>query len=72
MDEEQTTDDQLIQDTLHGIFDNMTCPEDDDFNLPDLDWVSTFAENGVLTTDKGLVIRLNDGREYQITIVQSR
>lgn len=34
--------------------------------------VSTFEEAGVLTYDKGLVIRLPDGTEYQLTIVRSR
>ena len=34
--------------------------------------VQTFEEAGVMTYDKGLVIRLPDGSEYQITITQSR
>ncbi|MHB1041300.1 MAG: hypothetical protein ACYC0Q_00450 [Eubacteriales bacterium] len=32
----------------------------------------TFGEAGVLTTNEGLVVRLADGKEFQITIVQSR
>ena len=34
--------------------------------------VRTFAEAGVLTYNKGLVISLPDGTEFQLTIVQSR
>jgi len=34
--------------------------------------VRTYAEAGVLTSDAGLVIRFDDGREFQITIVRSR
>ncbi len=32
----------------------------------------SFAEAGVLTCNKGLVITLADGSEYQLTIVRSR
>jgi len=31
----------------------------------------TFADAGVLTSDQGLVLRLEDGSEFQITIQQS-
>ena len=34
--------------------------------------VRTFAEAGVMTYNKGLVITLPDGSEYQLTIIQSR
>lgn len=35
-------------------------------------YVGTFNEHGLLTMNKGIVIRDNKGNEYQITIVQSR
>ena len=42
----------------------------------DINWenlrVETFANAGVMTYNKGLVITLPDGSEYQLTIVQSR
>ena len=38
----------------------------------EIELVSTFEEAGVLTTNKGLVVRMKDRREFQITIVQSR
>ncbi|MEN6386016.1 MAG: hypothetical protein ABFD79_12585 [Phycisphaerales bacterium] len=34
--------------------------------------ILTFDEAGMLTNDKGLVIRTSDGNEFQITIIQSR
>lgn len=34
--------------------------------------VDTFDEAGVMTMNKGLVIGLDDGTEFQITIVRSR
>ena len=34
--------------------------------------VRTYAEAGVMTYDKGLVITTPDGQEFQLTIVRSR
>mgnify|MGYP001166936767 CR=1 FL=1 len=34
--------------------------------------VKTYEEAGLLSYDEGLVITLPDGREYQLTIVQSK
>ena len=34
--------------------------------------VKTFEEAMVLTSNKGLVIRLEDGSEFQVTVVKSR
>lgn len=34
--------------------------------------VATFADWMILTRDKGLVIRLEDGSEFQVTIVKSK
>lgn len=39
---------------------------------PQLRTVRTFDEVGLLTTDKGLVLRFSDESEYQITIVCSK
>lgn len=38
----------------------------------DIRSILTFEEAGMLTNDKGLVIRTCDGSEFQITIIQSR
>lgn len=34
--------------------------------------VSTFHDAGILTRDRGLVLELKDGTEFQITIVKSK
>ena len=34
--------------------------------------VSTFEDVGMLTRNRGLVVRLQNGAEFQLTIVQSR
>ena len=34
--------------------------------------VSTYAEGGYLTRDAGFVVRMEDGSEYQITVIRSR
>jgi len=33
---------------------------------------TSFEEEGLLTSDHGLVLRLEDGSEFQITVVKSR
>ena len=38
----------------------------------DVSDVRTFEESGIMTRNKGLVIRLDDGSEFQLTIVKSR
>jgi len=45
--------------------------DDDDMDDP-VQAVHTFEDEGVLTTNRGLVLTLVDGSQYQITIVQSR
>jgi hypothetical protein len=34
--------------------------------------VQTFQEAGLLTRDEGLVVRLPDGDEFRVTVVQSK
>lgn len=41
-------------------------------NELDIYQVNSFEECGVLSNEKGLVIKMNDGSEYQLFIVQSR
>lgn len=40
--------------------------------LVDLDMVRTFDEAGLLTSNKGLILRTKSGVEFQIAIVKSR
>jgi len=71
-----------LQDLLREVLDELVDAandEDEDHPLYDLamrlahvDRVATYDEVGMLTSDPGLVVRLDDDSEYQITIVRSR
>lgn len=41
-------------------------------DVPEITRVSTFGSAGVMTLNAGLVVAMDDGTEFQITIVQSR
>ena len=43
-----------------------------DTALGEVSNINTYAEAGILTRDSGLVIRMEDGSEFQITIKQSK
>lgn len=55
-----------------------TITADEDDAEPDgesevwIDSAATFADEGVMTLNKGLVVRLSDGSEFQLSIVRSR
>ncbi len=63
---------EVLQDGLR----EMIAQDGDYRTAEDVCWenlrVQTFAEDGVMTRDKGLVISLPNGREYQLTIIRSR
>ena len=43
-----------------------------DTALGEVSNIKTYAEAGILTRDSGLVLRMEDGSEVQITIKQSK
>lgn len=43
-----------------------------DTALGEVSNIKTYAEAGILTRDSGLVLRMKDGSEFQITIKQSK
>ena len=69
---------QTMQDALNALIaDVMLCINTGDEiepseELEGVDSIKTFEEAGVLTMNKGLVLRMKDRREFQVTIVQSR
>lgn len=65
-DAETMTDHELV-DALAAL---LSC-EDDDL-LEQIADGHTFADAGVLTMNAGLVLRLADGSEFQLTVVRSR
>lgn len=74
---EQRFQDYLYQ-MLQVIADMAPVDEDGELLWParseteDVREVRSFADEGVLTNNKGLVIRLEDGSEFQLTIVRSK
>lgn len=46
--------------------------DDEDASLTDIASALTFEDHGVLTSNRGIVLDLTDGSQFQITIVQSR
>jgi len=40
--------------------------------VPEVASVRTFEEAGVLTCNRGVVVRCKDGSSFQVTVVQSR
>jgi hypothetical protein len=47
-------------------------PEDLPDELSGVEMVQTYDEAGILTQNKGLVLRMKDGAEFQLTLVRSR
>ncbi len=66
-----------LQDALKNLLDDIAFMDDEEraeAGIPDelVVRASTFADEGVLTTDAGLVVATKDGSEFQITIVRSK
>ena len=73
-EDEDREDDTFTEEDMQNALAQLLSPWDDygtDINCEVLK-VRTFADAGVMTYNKGLVITLPDGSEYQLTIVQSR
>ena len=65
---------EVTEDTMQeGLMELIAEASDDSFGIG---WegarVRTFENAGIMTYNKGLVIQLPDGSEFQLTIVQSR
>ncbi|MCD8235218.1 MAG: hypothetical protein LUD00_00895 [Prevotellaceae bacterium] len=58
-----------VEETLRAVL--QFCVSVSDTILDDA-MAETFEKAGVMTMNRGLVVRLKDGCEYQLTIVQSR
>ena len=51
---------------------DLKCTEEQEHGPAEVRRVTTYEEAGVLTNDRGLVVRCNDGAEFQVTLVLSR
>lgn len=65
---EVSVDDEFVQDEIENLILDYQSG-DDDYAISD---VATFRQAGVLTNNKGLVIRTKCGKEFQVTIIRSR
>ena len=65
---------EVTEDALQdGLMELISEAADDSFGIGWEDArIRTFEQAGVMTYNKGLVISLPDGSEFQLTIVQSR
>ena len=68
---------QQVQDTLHELLETLSCDIEfaEEFGIETglTDAIfTTFEQAGIMTYNKGLVIKFADGSEFQITIVKSR
>ena len=61
---------QIIREALELVLNGELSLEDTD--LEETRVARSFEEAGVLSGDEGLVLRMRDGSEFQITIRQSR
>ena len=64
-----------LNDLFAGVILAADCdeyPEDLPDELSEVERVQTYDEAGILTNNKGLVLRMKDGTEWQLTIVQGR
>ena len=68
-------DEEALQYTLRDLLDTVKFNEECT-GYSDVCWdkmnVRTFEEAGMMTRDKGLLITLPDGSEFQLTIIQRR
>ncbi len=60
----------LILYALESLEDEGSSPTAMD--LPDVQNVVSFEDVGLLTGNAGLIVRLTDGSEYQLTIIQRK
>ena len=63
-------DDYTLESTLRALLEGD--PIEDTDLADSVESVTTYSEGGYLTYDRGLVLTLADGSEFQITIRQTR
>jgi len=72
-------DEQAFQESLQGILESLCYLDEDDkaevegalgVDVFEVERVTSFSDEGVLTMNAGLVVTLSDGSRFQLTIVQ--
>ncbi len=65
---------QRFQDCLYILLESVGDNSDavEDWDGDPIEEVRSFEDEGMLTNNKGLVVQLEDGSEFQLTIVRSK
>lgn len=63
---------QRFQDCLYILMEAVSFGNHDDWDGEPIRQVRSFADLDVMTDNKGLVIKLANGSEFQLTIVKTR
>lgn len=58
------------QEVQEMFINGLSNPADEIFDC--IDYIRSFNEAGILSMNKGLVITMGDGSQFQLTIVKSR
>ena len=61
---------QEFRDYLHGILDEIKDDYDDEEDIVHFKDIKDFKSAGILTNNEGLIIRMSDDSEFQVTIVK--
>jgi hypothetical protein len=61
-----------MAEALYGLLANDDGLDEVGALVEDVMEVSTYGDAGMLTSNEGLVVRLNDGSEFQFNVVRSR
>jgi hypothetical protein len=69
-DAPETDTEELLEDGLVALLRGFA--DDAEELLEAVAGVNTFRNEGVLTSNRGLVVTMEDGSEYQVTLVLSR
>jgi len=51
---------------------NGECELNESFDPDGVQGVATFEDAGIMTRNRGLLVTMDDGEEFQVTIVRSR
>jgi hypothetical protein len=61
-----------LQAILDGAIDGAASAVNEAFDPDGIQGVATYRDAGVMTMNNGLVVTMDDGTEFQLTVVRSR
>lgn len=63
---------QQFQDCLHTLLETTDFDHQDHWDCSPVNTVQTYKDRDVLTNNKGLIVVLGDGSEFQVTIIKRK